>query len=92
MRNSGLRSLVWFIIGIVIFIVLLPVLAWMFIVGGIIVLIFIVYSKIKHRRFVADVQNDFNTDFFRQNSKKDERISPDVIDVEYSEKEDDSND
>lgn len=89
MKNTGIKNILVICVGVLIFILLLPVFLWLFIVGGLILIVVIIYSRIKYKRFAKDVQKDFDTDFFKehQNRSRDSRIAEDVIDVEYSEKE-----
>ena len=86
------RAVLIAILGVILFITLLPALLWLLVIILIIIAIFSIYSRIKYKRFMKNVQQDFDNDFFRENTgqdKKDHRIDPDVIDVEYSEKDED---
>lgn len=85
---KDVRAILIAIVGVIIFITLLPALLWLLVIILILVAIFSIYSRIKYNRFMKTVSHDFDNDFFRDNTKADKRIDPDAIDVEYSEKED----
>lgn len=91
---NDLRTILISVIGVVIFIALLPALLWLFVIVMVLIAIFVIYSRIKYNRYMKDVQKEFGeSPFFNANGqeqpKQDNRIDKDVIDVEYTESDDD---
>lgn len=92
---KDIQSILITIIGIVLFITLLPTLLWLALIVAALVAVFVIYSRFKYKRYMKDVEKEFENAGYTQNtsstfSKKDSRIKPDVIDVEYTEHEEDS--
>lgn len=91
MQNLG--SLLLTIFGVILFIWLLPTLLWIIVIIGIVVFIYVNVQKAKYRNYMKDMEDasqDYTEEYTttyesRSSSSKDS----DVIDVEYTESEED---
>lgn len=88
-----IRALLIMVLGVIIFIALLPALLWLFAIILILIANFAIYSRVKYRRMMKDAQEQFKDmyqdDYTNNRQNSNRNIDPDVIDVEYTEKEDD---
>lgn len=88
-----IRALLIMVLGVIIFIALLPALLWLFAIILILIAIFAIYSRVKYLRMMKNAQEQFKDmyqdDYTNNRQNSNRNIDPDVIDVEYTEKEDD---
>lgn len=88
MQNIG--SLLFTIFGIIIFIWLLPTLLWILAIVVLLVVIFVFYQKYKMAKYLKDVNEQMNEQMNQQDtyySNTNTSSVDDVIDVEFSERE-----
>lgn len=85
---KDIKSLLLAVLGIVLFIILLPTLMWLAFIVIILVVIFAVYMRVKYNRFMKNAQDQFTRYDNQEYGFKGTPVNDDVIDVEYSEKED----
>lgn len=90
MQNLG--SLLLTLIGIILFIWLLPTLLWIVLIIAIVVLVYVNIQKAKYRKYMNDMEDaaqEFEEKYTSTyESRRSSSIDSDVIDVEYTESED----
>ncbi len=90
---QNLTSLLLTILGIVLFITLLPALLWLFLILILVVVVYFVVQRARYRKYMEQMQDEFTKNFsqedtFYENKQNQHRPNQDdVIDVEFSESE-----
>lgn len=89
MQNLG--SLLLTLLGVILFIWLLPTLIWIVLIVAVVVLVYVNIQKAKYRKYMNDMEDAaqaFREDYTSTyKSKKTSSLDSDVIDVEYTESE-----
>lgn len=90
MQNLG--SLLLTLLGVILFIWLLPTLLWIVLIVAVVVLVYVNIQKAKYRKYMNDMEDasqDFREEYTSTyESKRSSSLDSDVIDVEYTESED----
>lgn len=90
MQNLG--SLLLTLLGVILFIWLLPTLLWIVLIVAVVVLVYVNIQKAKYRKYMNDMED--SAQGYREEytstyeSKRSSSLDSDVIDVEYTESED----
>ncbi|OCN04791.1 hypothetical protein A4S06_10515 [Erysipelotrichaceae bacterium MTC7] len=89
---ENLRKILVAILGVLIFIWLIPVFAWLFVLICIVGLVIYIYYRYRIRKMMNDDEYPYYRSKDAYEDERDDasgsRIDPDVIDVEYTERED----
>lgn len=88
-----LLNLVIFILGVALFIYLLPTLLWLAFVVLIVVTCYVIYQRYKYRHYQKEMEqmsDAFEQTNYTSSNFTNQNIDSDVIDVEYSESEEDA--
>ena len=91
---QNLTSFVITILGILLFIALLPALMWLFLILIVVVVVFFFVQRARYRKYMEKMEEEYTRNFsqedtFYQSNANQQRPNDDVIDVEYSESEED---
>ena len=85
-QMRDIRALLITLLGVIIFIALLPTLLWLLAIVFVIFIIFLIYSRVKYRRMFRDATMFEEEEYTNTRQRN---IDPDVIDVEYTQKDED---
>ena len=88
---QNLASILLTVFGIIIFIALLPTLLWLLLIVVVVIVIYVSIQKMKYRKYMDNVEDEYTNqqnEYYTNNTST--QHSDDVIDVEFSESEDES--
>ena len=87
---DDLKTLLITILGVILFVAIFPYLVWLFIIIGIIILIAVIYIRHKYHQALKDANQNFNStneENYDDPLRHSDNGLGDIIDAEYSERE-----